>query len=102
MAVYDATGKQGAGLFMGALTWKGNLHECLDTLQHGAASVIFSEEDDTPRAQYCSIFLQTPQWLVDAFEALVRCFRCTALYFFLLENTAHSATRYVLLTWEPG
>ena len=73
-AVYDATGKQGAGLFMGALTWKGNLGECLNTLEYRAESSVFSNDDNEPPAQYCSIILLTPQWLLDVFENLVRSF----------------------------
>ena len=72
--VYDATGKQGAGLFMGALTWKGNLGECLNTLEYRADSSVFSNDVDEPPAQYCSIILLTPRWLLDVFENLVRSF----------------------------
>ena len=80
-AVYDATGKQGAGLFMGALTWKGNLGECLNTLEYRADSSVFSNDVDEPPAQYCSIILLTPRWLLDAFENLVRSFFLRSVQF---------------------
>ena len=69
--MYDATGKQGAGLFLGALTWKGNFQECLNTLEYQSATIFATDEDSRP-AQYCSVFLQTPTWLVQSAKSLVR------------------------------
>lgn len=68
--LYDATGKQGAGLFHGALTWKGNFQECLNTLGYKTTNNFFTHDPDQPVAQYCSVFLQTPQWLKEAVSNL--------------------------------
>ncbi|KAK7482374.1 hypothetical protein BaRGS_00026393, partial [Batillaria attramentaria] len=72
---YDATGKQGSGLFLGALTWKGNFQECLNVLGYSPTKPgghVFETNGNQPAPQYCSVFLGTPEWMYEIVQGLVR------------------------------
>ncbi|XP_059169777.1 uncharacterized protein LOC131951395, partial [Physella acuta] len=63
--IYDATGKQGAGLFTGALTWVGNFHQCINSMGYYFSELTTGE---APPTQFCAVYIATPQWVVNLLQ----------------------------------
>lgn len=61
-SVYDSTGKQGAGVFSGALGWPGNLEQCLLTPDIYKKSGGFGSGDNLT-SKFCSAFVEPPKWV---------------------------------------
>ncbi|XP_055881459.1 uncharacterized protein LOC106079467 isoform X2 [Biomphalaria glabrata] len=67
--MYDATGKQRAGILTGALTWAGNYQQCLDSLGYRNNIKEFQVGSEIS-AQYCSIYISTPSWVKELVDSL--------------------------------
>lgn len=73
--MYDSTGKQAAGVFVGATTWAGNFEECLNI---EATSCMpdrgLCQEQYEAEPQFCSVHMTHAPWRPKMIAAIVSLF----------------------------
>ncbi|BFZ22751.1 hypothetical protein BsWGS_25791 [Bradybaena similaris] len=67
--MYDSTGKQPAGIFIGTTTWGGNYDECLSVPACSGRSRAVCNDHTATAPQYCSVFMTHAPWRPKMIEA---------------------------------